>query len=305
MIIRTYRNRPLPQFIKYSKKSAKGWGNFTIVEHHLIDFLVCIAQSQGNLKEEYDISMDELMSRYESLNGTNRKVIRDGLQHIREKKFILFKNRSEKKNSKKDEEDLFKPISVFSKLIKTESGYCYSFTNDFRTVIFNLSDENSYKLDLFMADKIRSKNALILLKLWSSKKSDNASVKLQASAIIWEQILGLSNASYGRINQEVKRAIKILDNLFGSRYFFSSFSNIHKKRLLNYNVIIFGDNTTSYPILNKEDDFGNGEDIEFLHDRNFEENKSKLYNYFGIKYLNEKVRDVRSLNLNEIDKLTE
>lgn len=307
MIIDSNEKKAIKEIVRYNNKTALGWGKLSLKEQRMLDILVYSAQKQGNFKKKYVISMINLMHYYKTRGGSAYRSIDDSIASLTQAKFNVLN----KENSKAHEDEhgvvydfQFRAIPIFSELIKDKSNYYYSFSKDFKKFIFNLSNGNSYGVNLNLTKRIKSKNALIILKLWSAKKKNNSVVTLKATVFSWKKILGLSNRSSGRVLQEIKRAISVLNNIFGNRYFFSSFAFTPQKDIRACQIFIFGDNTTSYPITNKDDDFSNGEEIEFLHDRNFERNKNVLLNMFGIKYLNEKVRTVKEIDPNQIDFLS-
>lgn len=301
MIAKNINTEHKEKLVYYSAKIACGWGNLSFLEQKIIDFLVYKAQCQGK-QAQYVVQLSDLINFSGSRSGVNYKRIEKNISNLHKAKINVLGKAKGNPVFMDDFGTFFNysinSIAIFNSLELNANNFLfYSFNKSFEKYIFNLNSKDSFVININDSKRLGSKTGIILLKMWSAKKKDNAQVVVSATTKMWQTFLGVAN-SVKATSQALDRGIQGLNKIFGDRYFFIR-KGYHERKKLGFHILIFGDNITPYPIANKEDDLGEGTDIEFLHDNCFHKNVERLANTFGIKYLNDKIM-TKSVSDNEL-----
>lgn len=305
-------------FIYHANTIACSLGELTASEEHIFDFLSSQIKRTDPVGKRYSIYISDIIHYYGSSAGKNYRKVRTGLDNLSKAHFNVYNDNTNSVS--------FIPIFQYIKyedhenkaeLINQKKIY-YQFNSKASPYLFQLQ-RNYCKMQLSTPRAIKSKGALTLLRLWAAKKDYSSEVRIEASMNSWRIALqgkkeGVKPLSNKSIVQTIKRAVKTLNKAFNHRYYLEYCDSRGEHKADTCAVEVFGDNSTPFPILNNENDFGDGGDILFYNESGtsteLEDDIKKVKKIWGIdrndpKYphaeINKKVEDPFS---GDIDKFS-
>lgn len=276
------------QQISYDKAFTNKKGDLSVAEQHLLDILV----SKVNIKDPFHAVSSFSVSEIAQYSNKSLQTVKNNIKALASKELTIFRRDFYPDSMiydtlEKDKTYYPIKIKIFSLFEKNDDDiFNYKFSSDFISYlsITKKSSEFSYIIDLNTSEMITSKTALILFYIWSANKDNNADLRICTTYNVWRKLLGMENRSDASVVSNIQNGIKNLRKLFGDRYYFSTVS-FRSNTQKGYGIHIFGDNSTSYPILNENTDTGiKKTDIHFLQDNNYSKNVSRIIDNNKFEY---------------------
>lgn len=243
---------PAEKMVFHAKVISYGLGGLGSLEQHIFDYLTSKIKFEDSEDCEYVVYLKNLVKYYGKGGGTAYKRIKDTIKRLAQNTFCIFDVQKEKTKFI----PIFKELTVDDELSEVH----YVFNKDALEYLLKL-DKDYYVIDLATLRKVRSKYALIILRIWTARMGMSPRAIIGGDTTFWRIAFQGKKAlsdpmSISKLNQEIRRAVKMLEKLFGNRYIFILDSrhngNGHKGK--GFFIEIFGDTTENYPILNKESD---------------------------------------------------
>lgn len=243
---------PNEKMVFHAKVISYGLGGLGSLEQHIFDYLTSKISFVDSENCEYAVYLKNLVKYYGKSSGTAYKRIKDTIKRLAQNTFCIFDVQKEKT----------KFIPIFKELIVDDesSEIHYVFNKDALEYLLKL-DKDFYVIDLATLRRVRSKYALIILRIWTARMGMSPYTTIGGDTTFWRIAFqgkeAFSNPmAISKLNQEIRRAVKMLEKLFGNRYIFilNSKHNGKGHKGKGFFIKIFGDTTGKYPILNKESD---------------------------------------------------
>lgn len=163
---------------------AKSFGSLTVFEHKILDYCFSFVQKNDDQGHIYTTDIKSIIS-YLKINtsGPNYNHVANGLKRLKEKDTIFIALNDENGRG-------IRMTSLFNNIDIYDHGTIkFSFNPQLAPYIFELKD-NFYYFKLTELETVRSKYALILMKLWNAKSIGNlSSVTITGTLEEWESWL--------------------------------------------------------------------------------------------------------------------
>lgn len=301
-------NEQFRKFIYHSNMIAYSLGELTASEQHFFDYITSKIQQEDSSSKKYTVTVNEMIRYYGTRNGYTYQKIQTDLDNLVKAHFDIYHS--------EDKKTEFIPIFKKLELSPDKHIITYIFNPESRLYLFRLHGK-FYLIDLATLRAVQSKSALILLRMWTAEKNLKTTVNIDCDIDTWRVALQGQKEKgkrmpARRIVQTIQRAVDSLKDLFSYRYHFDVKTSYAGHKISSCKVSIFGDNSTTYPILNNEKtDKKDGSDIRFYNESNTTEELIKDFDdvkkYWGIdlsdkKYPNVEINNVKSPSSKRIDK---
>lgn len=278
----------------HANRIAYGLGSLNATEQHIFDLLTSKIKKEDIYDTEYHISMTEIVE-YLGLGnkgGSFYHAANTNLNKLSKNHLTTYDKRAKR----------IKLIPLFSKLLydKSKGTVSYIFSKGMSQYLFNLRN-NFYSTDLYTSRCIIHKNVLILFRMWCAKKTYDFTTEISGTMDLWKMVFQGSNVVDHRwTNSSVvyvlKKTLKQLADLFNNRYFFQYDHDKNKYTYASYKIIISGDNSTAFPIINEVGERSNGEEMILRNDEKHNDNLCKLRDIFHA--------NIKSIIYNEVVKMS-
>ena len=162
---------------------AKAFGNLKAFEHKVLDFCFSSVSQDSKVTDTFQIHSLDIMKHFGlTRNGQNYKRIAEAFSKLNENTALYIPE------TLPDGRRSIIMTQLFSRIRFVEDGLVeFKFSEDAAPLVFELK-KNYYSFQLAELARIKSKYALILMKLWESKRFGNQSCQssIQGSLEDWQ-----------------------------------------------------------------------------------------------------------------------
>lgn len=234
--------------IYQSKKIVYGLGDLSALEQHILDLFTSKITKDSNPNETFSIQMSEIIDYFGLKNGSAYQTINTNLEKMYEA-CLVFKDERTKGKVKRIR------IFCFLGYNKTNGKIRFKFHPDIEPYLFNLKNGEFYSIDLATLRALKSKNVLILFKIWCANKTYNVETEIIENWKWWRVAFQGSKVSEkpwtaSTVVLTVKRAFHILKFLFDDRYYFHVRAIRGGHEVTDIAFCAMGDTYVPYPVIN-------------------------------------------------------
>ena len=161
---------------------AKAFGNLKAFEHKVLDFCFSSVSQDSKVTDTFQVHSLDIMKHFGlTRNGQNYKRIAEAFSKLNENTALYIPE------TLPDGRRSIIMTQLFSRIRFVEDGLVeFKFSEDAAPLVFELK-KNYYSFQLAELARIKSKYALILMKLWESKRFGNQAVTtIQGSLEDWQ-----------------------------------------------------------------------------------------------------------------------